>query len=235
MRWLAFLAFATLSCTANNPNYVGHTTSKDLAGVVGVPDLAGAAPEDLATGGGHGDLAVVACSGAERTCVSAPEVASERCATDVFVVDRRCPFGAFSTSGGTTIGTGAACQSGYCAPPTTGTNTNCDVANMGPTDRSCVTTGGPGNGRARSCQPFVNPSSRAISWRCVLPATTTGSAGGVACARDSDCRSGLCAANKRCFAACLVAADCAVTTQACAATEIVVEGVTVAVHSCAAP
>jgi hypothetical protein len=220
-RWRVCLAFASLSCTAANPSYVGNPPPprSDL-GVLLVPDLS--VGDDLAVSGVGPDMTAAACSAGARACVTTPGVASERCENGAFAVDRRCPFG-------TTTDSGAACASGYCAPPTTGTVTSC-VSNGGPRETACV---GTGTGRTRSCEPFINPANtKDVTWSCAYPAVAGTGVAGTTCTKGSDCRSGFCASNGVCFWACQQPQDCITPNLTCGNVTIDVEGVTVSAKSC---
>jgi hypothetical protein len=119
-------------------------------------------------------------------------------------------------------------MSGYCQRPTSGTITDCGAG--GPRELSCLSTG---NVKNRSCQPFITPVAKTVSWSCAYPVGAGIGVAGSTCTMGSDCRSGFCAANGYCLWACQGTQDCVTPALVCNPTTIDVEGVFVAVKSCA--
>jgi hypothetical protein len=157
------------------------------------------------------------CSGDQRQCASNP-VESQSCQSGSWVASRPCPTGDVSVLD-------AQCNGGYCAPPLGASP--CDL-NGGPSESYCFQQ----VSSQHSCQPFVDPQSKMVSWSC---AVVVGSgASGAACSSGSQCRSGFCASNGVCFRPCSSTSDCPQHQPpfACKKVTIDVEGVTVDVQSC---
>ncbi|MCU1282575.1 MAG: hypothetical protein JWM53_6121 [bacterium] len=223
MRYLASVALIAAACTfgagaagctAHNPNYTGD------GGGGGGEDLAGSAGADLALA--MVDLAgpMGACSAGQRQCSAT--VASDRCEGGMFVVDRVCP-------------NASRCANDYCAAPTamfgTQIGARCD-ANGGAQQLQCMAS----PTSMLSCQPFVDPPTKNLRWFCD---TVVGQGrAGAPCAKNADCRSGVCAAGNggggACFDACQRDQDCQLGggSLTCRSVQITVEGVTVTAKGC---
>jgi hypothetical protein len=205
MRYLATLALFVAACTAPNPNFVGGSGG----------DLAGAPPADLA--GATLDLSgsLGACAAGQRQCSGS--VASDRCESGMFVIDRDCPAG-------------SECTSNYCAPPASMVGTQiglrCD-AQSGAQQIQCLARPGV------ACQPFVDAGTMKLRWFCD---TAVGAGTAVTrCTRGSECRSGVCVLQGVCFDACQQNGDCQLAglpTATCQSLTITVEGVTVSQKGC---
>jgi hypothetical protein len=210
MKRLAVLGLLA-ACTAPNPSYVGFIPTDGGSGPDGsaIADLA--TPTDL-TGS---DLSPV-CIDGQRICLA--QSGSGVCMGGQFTLDRKCPADSI-------------CQKGFCRAPTSGS--------MPPLGSPCDTGGAQENQcfasvtDQLSCQPFVNPSSKAVSWACEKPVGA--GVPGTACTEGAQCRSGFCGDNGTCFRACHVDTDCPQTNGQllhCADVKITVEGVAVTTGSC---
>jgi hypothetical protein len=213
MKWLRGVALvvALASCTSPNPNYVGPTLGDggggfDMSVTDGPP--------------GGGDLSAV-CMAGMRGCLSSTVSAS--CEAGQFKLDRKCPNQSM-------------CAMGYCSEPPQSVGsivgTPCDQGG-GPQENACFSTGGTTD--ALSCEPFVNPSSKAIDWIC-NKAVGAGLPGTM-CTTGDDCRSGFCGSNHTCFRSCLDQTDCPFNNATgmqfqCGNVDIVVEGIKLSVKSC---
>src|SRR5579871_5434049 len=225
----SLLCGCIISCTSPNPEYVappdqggivfldGGAEPGDLAGAHdhhdgGAHDLAGGAP-------GASDLSTAPmCSGSARTCVvtRSGSVIAQSCSGNT-PITRECPFG-------TTGGDGASCEGGWCRPPTSNGTTSCDTG--GPLESVCSA---PPNGPPEfSCQPFViDPAHGNAEWWCAVAANAGAGGAGASCKQGSDCHTGFCASNGRCFWACQTDGDCPVFGMHCNPVSIDVEGVSV--------
>jgi hypothetical protein len=200
-----------MGCTAHNPDFVGDGggggAGADLAGVT--VDLAGVV---LDLSGPMGT-----CTGDQRKCSGA--AASDRCEGGMFVIDRECPAS-------------SSCTNNYCAPPTamfgTQIGARCD-ANGGAQQVQCSAS----LTAMLSCQPFVDPATKGVRWFC--DAAVGAGRAGTHCAKNSECRSGVCAASGFCLDGCQRDQDCLSTagnTLTCKSLQMTIEGVTITQKSC---
>ena len=197
------------ACTARMRAYLGVVD--DVAPSASAPDLGardlGYLPPDLTVLGGS-------CGGDERACLAGGG-ASERCAGEVFVIDRSCPGE-------------SSCAGGFCQPPPEGTGMlgrRCDEGGVA-AEPQCQPTlpGDP------TCTPFVGADGDA-AWYCAKPVGAGGP--GSACTAGNACRSGFCGSNGTCFRACQ--SDCPMvggTQLHCAPVTIHVEGRELLARSC---
>jgi hypothetical protein len=188
--------------------------------------MAAPAIADMAMSVTH-DLLQPMCSPSDRRCVITP-VESQACTSGQWSVDRICPFASRFKSG-------ADCQHGYCAPPTSNGANSCDD-NGGPLEDACS---GPGNtGPDFSCQPFItNAANMTVEWWCAVAAVQGQGMAGSPCTTGADCHGGLCGSNGTCFWACQSAMDCPFSKtghspMACTPVTIHVEGQDISAQSC---
>jgi hypothetical protein len=251
MRSCVLAALCLAGCTAANPLYISGSGGNDggahdaggvggIGGGGGGGGGAGGDVHDLGVGGGGGgggggtsgiaDLALPTpdlahlgeCGSWERSCSDLPPTpTSESCVNNTFTADRRCPYGSFTTGA-------SSCSDGYCDPPS-GQATACDDHTDGVDAKCNAMVAGTFH---YSCQPFVTDGAQGtVSWWCALPYTTATGTAGTKCTDGTQCRSTFCGNNGTCFYGCRSNGDCPKPTR-CAAASFVVEGVTVAAHSC---
>jgi len=221
-----FLALFFVGCTMPNPNYAGDNGGGGVGGGGSAPDMGtgGGGSVDMSGGGDHADMSgggttdggSNTCAG-KRMCATNP-VASQTCENGHFTSDRLCPEGDVSVLD-------AQCNAGYCEPPVG--SSPCDVTG-GPSEDYCFNA----VGMDHSCQPFVNPQSKAISWSCAV--IVGQGASGDACTKGSQCRSGFCGSNGTCFRPCNGNGNCPQSNipLSCKKVTFTVEGVTVSANSC---
>jgi hypothetical protein len=217
-RGLAML-FLLSACTVNNPSYVGPGGGGD--GSMGLPGQDGGI--SFHDGGGHADFAALpdlstGCAPDTRSCISTPIEASESCLNGTFVPSRPCP-------------SASTCMDGYCQPPpaaSTGQGTPCDTNNGQPLENDCSSL----SQVQPSCEPFVNPADKSVSWFCDDPVGV--GLPGSPCTSGKQCRTGFCGSNGTCFRGCVTDMDCPNNGRqlVCQTVDIEVEGVKVSAQSC---
>jgi hypothetical protein len=209
-RPLGVAALLLCGCTVSNPLFNGGLGVDGGQHDIGQPQPG----HDLAPGP---DLAAQ-CQPGERACSTTATAASARCEGGKFAADRLCP-------------SQSVCMTGYCQPPPQnpggGAGDPCD-GNGGPRENDCTFFS-----QLLSCQPFVDPASKMVSWVCDnevgmgLPGAT--------CTKGGQCRTGFCGSNGTCYRGCLSAQDCPINggvVLQCAPVSITVEGVSVTANSC---
>jgi len=216
-KWGAATFALLAACTSPNPNWEFASGGGD----------AGTDGSFVTDGGPHDgpamDLEPV-CMPGQRTCLA--QSGSADCDQGQFKLDRKCPNMSM-------------CMTGYCQPPpqssTSSIGVTCDVGgSAAPRENDCFPmTGGTAN--TLSCQPFVDPATKKVSWFCDDQVGT--GLPGTACTQGDQCRSGFCGSNGTCFRACLDQMDCPLMGSTgllyrCELVDIVVEGVKVTAKSC---
>jgi hypothetical protein len=249
MRRVSVVFACLVGCTVANPSYIGNNGNPPVggngsggAGGVGIGGAGGGgggAGGSGGVGGGNSDMSMPVvhdmamhepdlahpgeCGPGERQCTNTPSPSSESCQSNMFVLDRRCPFASLAFNGAT-------CNGGYCRPPTGQTMLPCGTAGGDGDDFICAQQG---NGtRALSCQPFVsNPAKGTVEWFCAVAVTNARGSAGDPCTSGAECRTGFCGSNGTCFVACTNDNECPGPI-GCGNVKITVEGVTVSTQSC---
>jgi hypothetical protein len=176
----------------------------------------GTCPPDGGSGGDGGkgsDGGIVdlgpACM---RSCSTGMSSVSLQCTSaGANAYDRACP--AYSM-----------CMDGYCRPPQPQPDTSIGKPCM--SDNDCPSSGG-----AVTCEPFVDPATKKISWICGIFVGNNGA--GDPCTKGSQCGTGFCGNNGTCLQPCATNLDCPQQSgTTCQETGFTVEGVAGTVGSC---